>query len=181
MTWVINSLGSTRVNSTRSEAPTLSLHFVSVFSTCSHTTQCSVASVSWRELSWHLFGDRALQKAHVLGCESWAWIYLELHISCLFVDGANGHIMPPNLKTRKKWPMKLAMDHREIFHVILPHILSPGHKKWFLGRFFNLLACLCTEMCKIVCTWFGEICSCPCLACRYKFHQTTYKQFYTSL
>ena len=27
------------------------------------------------------------------------------------------------------------------------------------------------------CTWFGELCSCPCLVSRNKLHQTTYKPY----
>ena len=34
---------------------------------------------------------------------------------------------------------------------------------------------------KMACTWFGEICSCCCLACRNKFHQTTYRPFFRAL
>ena len=39
----------------------------------------------------------------------------------------------------------------------------------------------CTEIGKSIGTWYGEICSCPCLASRNKFHQTTYKDFSRSL
>ena len=33
----------------------------------------------------------------------------------------------------------------------------------------------------MACTWFGEICSCCCLACRNKFHQATYKPYFRAL
>ena len=33
----------------------------------------------------------------------------------------------------------------------------------------------------MACTWFGEICSCCCLARRNKFHQTTYKSYFRAL
>ena len=43
----------------------------------------------------------------------------------------------------------------------------------------RLLSHVCTiqRSAKSVGTWFGEICSCPCLANRNKYHQTTYQDF----
>ena len=35
----------------------------------------------------------------------------------------------------------------------------------------------CTGLPNKACTWFGELCSCPCLVSRNKLHQTTYKPY----
>ena len=41
--------------------------------------------------------------------------------------------------------------------------------------------CESTEPENMACTWFGEICSCCCLARRNKFHQTSYKPYFRTL
>ena len=45
----------------------------------------------------------------------------------------------------------------------------------------HILHIVCTEPENMACTWFGEICSCCCLARRNKFHQTTCKPHFRAL
>ena len=45
------------------------------------------------------------------------------------------------------------------------------------GSQYKKIFVLYTEMGLSLGTWFGEICFCPFLASRNKFHQTTYQDF----
>ena len=84
----------------------------------------------------------------------------------------------PRCRRREKNLEPQKIDGRSIFGVIYAE-----SNELYINKYFNAASVTDkhTEPENMACTWFSEICFCCCLACRNKFHQTTYKPYFRAL